>query len=76
MKAGLRQGEFLGLRWRDVDLLTGRIIVRQSNRAGDCRHPKGRAIAGDSLSPDLLTSSRRKGIYGGSWCSAIWKGTC
>ena len=27
LKAGLRQGELLALRWRDVDFATGRIVV-------------------------------------------------
>ena len=41
MKAGLRQGEILGLRWKDVDLVTGKIIVRQSSVRGIVGTPKG-----------------------------------
>jgi integrase len=30
MRAGLRHGELLGLRWEDVDLVAGRLLVRQA----------------------------------------------
>ncbi|MCC7540536.1 MAG: site-specific integrase [Deltaproteobacteria bacterium] len=38
--AGLRAGEIRGLRWRDVDLRAGRIIVRQSICRGVVAPPK------------------------------------
>jgi integrase len=55
MKAGLRQGELLGLRWRDVDLSTGKIVVRQSIVRGIVGTPKGGRSREVPLSPDLLT---------------------
>jgi len=30
LRAGLRHGELIGLRWEDVDLVAGRLVVRQS----------------------------------------------
>jgi integrase len=43
-KTGLRQGELLGLRWEDVDLRAGRLVVRQAVAKGIVGTPKnGRA---------------------------------
>lgn len=39
---GLRQGELLGLRWRDVDWIAGRIRVRQNYVRGHWGTPKSR----------------------------------
>jgi integrase len=39
---GLRQGELLGLRWRDVDWTTGRLRVRQNYVRGHWGTPKSR----------------------------------
>lgn len=39
---GLRQGELIGLRWRDVDWLGQRIRVRQSYVRGEFKTPKSR----------------------------------
>ena len=39
---GLRQGELLGLRWRDVDWPAGRVRVRQSYVRGEFGSPKSR----------------------------------
>lgn len=39
---GLRQGELLGLRWRDVDWTSGRIRVRQNYVRGHWGTPKSR----------------------------------
>ena len=39
---GLRQGELLGLRWRDVDWRAGRIRVRQNYVRGHWGTPKSR----------------------------------
>jgi integrase len=37
-KAGLGQGELLALRWSDVDLVAGRLVVRRSVWRGVSRH--------------------------------------
>lgn len=42
---GLRQGELLALRWRDVDWLAGRVRVRQSFVRGEFGTPKSRRSA-------------------------------
>ena len=39
---GLRQGELLGLRWRDIDWAAGRIRVRQNYVRGEFGTPKSR----------------------------------
>jgi len=40
LKAGLRQGELLALRWEDVDLVSGRIMVRRAVARGKIGTPK------------------------------------
>lgn len=40
LRTGLRQGELLGLRWRDVDLEAGRLVVRQAVWRGIVGTPK------------------------------------
>ena len=39
---GLRQGELLGLRWRDIDWMAGVVRVRQSYTRGEFSTPKSR----------------------------------
>ncbi len=41
LKAGLRLGEMLALRWEDADLVAGRIVVRRSVSRGKVTSPKG-----------------------------------
>jgi integrase len=41
LKAGLRQGELLALRWTDVDLTAGRMLVRRNLCEGHIGTPKG-----------------------------------
>jgi integrase len=41
LKAGLRQGEMLALRWADVDLDAGRLSVRRNTWLGHIGTPKG-----------------------------------
>src|SRR5215210_3890489 len=38
--AGLRHGELIALRWRDVDWLAGRVRVRQNHVLGEFDTPK------------------------------------
>jgi integrase len=40
LKTGLRQGELLALRWEDVDLVGGRIVVRRAVARGKIGTPK------------------------------------
>lgn len=40
LKAGLRQGEILALRWEDVDLVAGRLHIRQAVARGKVGTPK------------------------------------
>ena len=43
LSTGLRRGELLGLRWQDVELLEGRLHVRQAFVCGEFTTPKSRA---------------------------------
>jgi integrase len=43
LSTGLRRGELLGLRWQDVELLDGRLHVRQAFVRGEMSTPKSRA---------------------------------
>jgi integrase len=40
LRTGLRRGELLGLRWQDVDLATGKLVVRQNIVSGVTGTPK------------------------------------
>jgi integrase len=41
LKAGLRLGELLGLKWEDLDLIAGRVVVRRNICNGVINTPKG-----------------------------------
>lgn len=51
--AGLRAGEVRGLRWRDVDLAKGRLVVRQSICVGIAAAPKSGRERIVPLTPEL-----------------------
>lgn len=52
--AGLRLGEMAGLRWKDIDLQEGRLVVRQQvTSEGNITPPKGKAARGIPLTPRL-----------------------
>ncbi|MGW5178689.1 tyrosine-type recombinase/integrase [Streptomyces sp. NPDC004082] len=67
---GLRQGEVLGLKWEDVDLEGGFLVVRRSRHrpqyAHGCAEPCGRKAAGycperRRTNPELSTTKSRAG---------------
>jgi integrase len=82
--SGLRQGELLALRWRDVDWPAGRIRVRQNYVRGEFGTPKSRRstrsvpmvdrVAGEL---DRLYKARygdqEAGTGTTSWCFRAWR---
>jgi integrase len=68
LKIGMRLGELLALRWEDVDLVAGRLMVRRAVARGIMGTPKNRRTREVPLSEDLLRTL--KGISEASWCSA------
>lgn len=73
LRLGLRRGELLGLRWRDVDLDAGVLHVRQQvNHEGQVTTPKSKKARRDlPLTADLVTMLRehklRLGQLGGTY---------
>ena len=67
LRAGLPQGELIGLRWEDVDLVARRLVVRQAIVRGMVGTPKSGKKREVPLSPELrdaLKSHRhRRGAY-------------
>jgi integrase len=58
--AGLRHGELIALRWRDVDWPAGRIRVRQNWVLGEFDTPKSRrATRSVPMSPTVRGRSRK-----------------
>lgn len=65
---GMRRGEILGLRWRDVDFVTGRVAVRQTITSvnyeiivGEPKTSRGRrSIAIDSTTAKALRDHRKR----------------
>jgi integrase len=61
--AGLRAGEIRGLKWRDVDLAGGQLVVRESLCRGETASPKSGHERIVPLTPQLraaLASARRR----------------
>jgi integrase len=65
LRTGMRQGELRALRWQDVDLVAGRIVVRQNVVRGHIGTPKSgksREIAlGEEVRAALKTHRHRRG---------------
>jgi len=56
LKTGMRQGEMLALRWQDVDLVAGRLVVKQNYVRGELGTPKSGKPREIPLSDDLRTA--------------------
>jgi len=56
LRTGLRQGELLALRWEDVDLVAGRLVVRRNLAKGVVGTPKSGRIREVPLSDEARTS--------------------
>lgn len=56
---GLRQGELLGLRWRDVDFVGGLLHVRANYTGGREKAPKGRKVRSVPTTPDVVDALGR-----------------
>jgi integrase len=54
LRTGLRFGELIGLRWQDVDLVAGRIMVRQNIVKGIVGTPKSGHAREIPLGDDVL----------------------
>jgi len=58
---GLRRGELLGLRWRDVDFDASTIRVRASYAAGKLTTPKSGKVRAVPMAPDVASALARVG---------------
>ncbi len=56
LKTGLRQGELLGLQWRDIDFPTGRMMVNRSIHRGVVGTPKSGRSRMVPLCDDVLNA--------------------
>ncbi len=54
LRTGVRYGEMCELRWRDVDLKAGRVVIRRSYYRGHVTTPKGGRQREIPLSPKTL----------------------
>lgn len=56
---GLRQGELLALRWRDVEFVGGLVHVRRNFTNGVDKIPKGKKVRSVPMVPDVLDALAR-----------------
>ena len=59
--AGLRRGELLGLRWRDIDFAISTIRVRASYADGKVTTPKSGKVRAVPMAPDVAAALARIG---------------
>jgi len=52
---GMRRGELLGLRWRDIDLKTGKLAVSQKVRFHDLRHTHTTLLLRQGVHPKVVS---------------------
>jgi integrase len=64
---GLRQGELLALRWRDVDWAAGRIRVRQSYVRGEFGRPKSKRSSRSVPLADRLAGELERHFQSSAW---------
>lgn len=82
LRTGLRQGELLGLRWDDVDLVSGKLVVRQATTRGVVGTPKSGKPREVPLSDQALGALKRhrhlRGtlVFCGMDGKALAKGEC
>jgi integrase len=58
---GLRRGELLALRWRDVDFAGSVVRVRASYAAGELTTPKSGKVRSAPMAPDVASTLARLG---------------
>jgi integrase len=81
-RTGLRQGELLGLRWEDVDLVAGRLVVNQAMVRGRLTTPKSHKPREIPLGDDATDAFKAQRHLRGPlvWCDAdgrvLSKGEC
>lgn len=81
-RTGLRQGELLGLRWEDVDLVAGRLVVNQAMVRGRLTTPKSHKPREIPLGDDAAAAFKAQRHLRGPlvWCDAdgrvLSKGEC
>ncbi len=66
-RTGLRIDELLALRWRDVDLEAGRLVVRRSASCGEVSTPKNgrmREVPSDEARAALIEQRHERGRAG------------
>jgi integrase len=60
LRTGVRYGELCELRWFDIDLRNGRVVVRRSYYLGEVTAPKGGKAREIPLSPQLVELLQRR----------------
>ena len=76
IKTGLRQGEILALRWTDVDLVAGHLVVRQSATRGIVTTPKNGKSRKIPLAPSVLTALKSHRHLRGKLVFCAGTGAC